>query len=82
VYHAIAIGRDYFRRLQRGVRQKNLNLSMVRDIKIPMPTVSLQREFVRRLRAMDVVKAAHHESELGMRSLFAGLQSRAFAGQL
>lgn len=30
---------------QRGVRQKNFNLSMIKNISIPLPPLSLQNEF-------------------------------------
>ena len=30
---------------QRGVRQKNFNLSMIKNISIPFPPLSLQNEF-------------------------------------
>ncbi|WP_267240844.1 restriction endonuclease subunit S, partial [Streptococcus sp. Marseille-Q6488] len=30
---------------QRGVRQKNFNLSMIKNISIPLPPLALQNEF-------------------------------------
>ena len=39
VYTAVQVGKPHYRRLQRGIRQKNLNLSMIRDISIPLPTM-------------------------------------------
>lgn len=82
VYFAIVIGREHFRRLQRGVRQKNLNLSMVREISIPLPSLSLQKEFVLRVEAINKLKAAHKASLAELDELFASLQYRAFRGEL
>jgi type I restriction enzyme S subunit len=82
VYFAIVIGREHFRRMQRGVRQKNLNLSMVREIRIPIPRLSLQQDFARRIAAVDKLKATHRASLAELDALFASLQHRAFRGEL
>lgn len=82
VYFAIVIGREHFRRLQRGVRQKNLNLSMVREIIIPLPPLPLQQEFARRVESVDKLKTAHKASLAELDALFASLQYRAFRGEL
>lgn len=82
VFHAVVIGREHFRRLQRGVRQKNLNLSMIRDIAIPNPTLSLQREFADRVAAVEKLKAAQRASLAELDELFASLQHKAFRGEL
>jgi type I restriction enzyme, S subunit len=82
VYSAIVIGREHFRRLQRGVRQKNLNLSMIREIQIPMPPVSRQRVYTNHLHAIESLKATHRTALAESDALFASLQHRAFAGTL
>jgi type I restriction enzyme S subunit len=82
VYYSIVIGREHFRRLQRGVRQKNLNLSMIREIRIPLPPISSQREFARRVETVERLKATQRISLLEMDALFASLQHRAFRGEL
>ena len=82
VYFAIMIGREHFRRLQRGVRQKNLNLSMIRQIQIPQPELPLQGEFARRVTAVETLKTAHRASLAELDALFATLQHRAFRGEL
>jgi type I restriction enzyme, S subunit len=81
VFHAVTIGRDYFRRLQRGIRQKNLNLTMIREITIPHPPIDLQREFGRRVAAVEKLKAAQRVSLVKLDELFASLQQRAFHGE-
>ena len=82
VYYAIMIGREQFRRLQRGVRQKNLNLSMVREICIPLAPLHLQREFACRAAAVEKLKGAQRTSLANLNALFTSLQHRAFRGEL
>ena len=82
VYQAITIGREHFRRLQRGVRQKNLNLEMIKQIQIPIPPIEMQRIFSERVVALRKIKKFHECSLAQIDSLFASLQSRAFRGEL
>lgn len=82
VYFAIVIGREHFKRLQRGVRQKNLNLSMVREIRIPLPPVLLQQTFATRVQAIEALKTQHRAALAELDALFASLQHRAFSGEL
>jgi type I restriction enzyme S subunit len=81
-YLAIVIGREQFRRLQRGVRQKNLNLTMIRELRIPNPPIELQRIFARRVAAIEKLKSLHRASLAKLDELFASLQHRAFRGEL
>ena len=46
VYYVIQNLRSMLLNQQRGVRQKNFNLSMIKNISIPLPPLSLQNEFV------------------------------------
>ena len=82
VYWAIRIGRHHFRRLQRGVRQKNLNLSMIREISIPHPPLSLQACFCDRMAQVAALMSSYRASLARLDSLFASLQYRAFRGEL
>ncbi len=82
VYFAVSIGREHFRRLQRGVRQKNLNLTMVRGIEIPKPSLAAQLEFAERMVALEKLKLSQRASLTELDALFASLQHRAFRGEL
>jgi len=82
VYYAIQIGKDYYRRLQRGVRQKNLNLSMVKNIKIPIPPIHLQNQFAQMVEEVEKQKEKMEESLIEMENLFNSLMQRAFKGEL
>jgi type I restriction enzyme S subunit len=82
VYFAIVVGRERFRRLQRGVRQKNLNLSMIRAIQIPLPPLPLQHQFARCVAEVECLRKRHKAAQSQAGALFASLQHRAFRGEL
>lgn len=82
VYFAIVVGREHFRRLQRGVRQKNLNLSMIREITIPTPPLPLQQKFAAIVESTERQKTTQRAHLAELDALFAALQHRAFRGEL
>lgn len=61
----------------RGIRQREL-----RKVMIPVPPLALQRDFARRVTAVEKLKAAHRASLAELNALFAMLQHRAFRGEL
>jgi type I restriction enzyme S subunit len=82
VYYALQIGKEEFKKLQRGVRQKNLNLSMVKNIKIPLPPLTLQKEFANRIKKINLLKAKTQTTLKEADDLFNVLLQRAFRGEL
>lgn len=66
----------------RGGTQKFVSLGDLRSFPIPLPPDELQREFARRVAAVEKLKAAHRASLVEMDALFASLQHRAFRGEL
>ena len=82
VYYALLIGREHFRRLRRGIRQKNLNLSMVRQIEIPLPRPAEQQKFATRLQELSALKESMHRASHQIDDLFASIQHRAFRAGL
>ena len=82
VYHCIQIGRTHYMRLQRGVRQKNLNLSMIKGLQVPLPPLDLQQTFAARVAAVERLKETHRKHLAELDTLFASLQHRAFKGEL
>jgi type I restriction enzyme, S subunit len=60
----------------------NLSLTQLRDLKLTVPAMPLQREFARRLAAAERMKAGHRASLAQLNALFASLQFRAFTGGL
>lgn len=82
VYKIIQLGKEHYRRLQRGVRQKNLNLSMVKNIEILHPPLSLQNQFAERTQAIEAQKAQARQSLQKAEDLFNSLLQKAFKGEL
>ena len=52
------------------------------SLPMPLPPLELQREFARRVAAVEKLKTAHRASLAEMDALFAALQHRAFRGEL
>ncbi|GMV83795.1 MAG: hypothetical protein AMXMBFR7_49790 [Planctomycetota bacterium] len=62
--------------------QKNINLALLRSLTVPVPPITLQREFARRVAAVEALKTAQRASLAELDALFASLQHRAFRGEL
>jgi type I restriction enzyme S subunit len=62
--------------------QHTINQEGLGKITLPLPPVSLQFEFARRVEAIEKLKAAYRASLAGMGNLFDVLQHRAFRGEL
>ena len=70
------------KRISKGTNTKYLTLELLNKIHIPVPPHDLQREFARRVAAVEKLKASHRASLAEMDALFASLQNRAFRGEL
>ena len=62
--------------------QKNINLALLRNLVVPLPPIKLQREFARRVTAVEKLRMAQSASLAELDALFATLQHRAFRGEL
>ena len=82
VYHIIQLGKEHYRRLQRGVRQKNLNLTMVKAIDILLPPLELQNQFAELVKAIEAQKALAEQELVKADELFNSLLQKAFKGEL
>ena len=70
-------------RITKGRTPSMFNLVMLRTRSpFQLPPHELQREFARRVAAVEKLKAAHRASLAEMDALFASLQHRAFRGEL
>lgn len=65
-----------------AVNQSSINQHDVRGFRINIPPLSLQREFARRITALERMKATQRTSLAELDALFASLQHRAFRGKL
>ena len=54
----------------------------LRSLPLPLPPIDLQREFARRVAAVEKLKAAQKASLTDLDALFSSLQQRAFSGEL
>jgi type I restriction enzyme, S subunit len=71
-----------FKASLKGIGVPNLHLKEIRKTTIPVPPIDLQREFARRVAAVEELKGAHRTSLAELDALFAALQHRAFRGEL
>lgn len=78
-----ASGTQHWIRLQiKGATFREITLSRLRELPVAIPPLPLQREFARRITAVEKLKAAHRASLTELDALFAALQHRAFRGEL
>jgi type I restriction enzyme S subunit len=69
-------------RRSRQAAQQNFSGPGLRELPMPVPPPTLQREFAHRAAAVDKLKATHRTSLAHLDALFASLQHRAFRGEL
>ena len=74
--------RRAFGGIETGITLAHLNCRDVRELSIPLPPIPLQREFARRVTAVEALKTAQRASLAELDALFATLQHRAFRGEL
>ena len=65
-----------------GAAQPNVSGWQLESAIVPLPPIELQREFARRVTAVETMKTAHRASLAELDALFATLQHRAFRGEL
>jgi type I restriction enzyme S subunit len=65
-----------------AVNQSSINQQDVQGFRINVPPIAMQREFRRRVTAVEKLEATQRASLSGMDMLFAVLQHRAFRGEL
>ncbi|ALV81221.1 restriction endonuclease subunit S [Pseudomonas aeruginosa] len=80
LYSYIDCAKDSYLSLRRGVRQKNLNLGMIRDFQLPLPPRELQDEFVTFVSAVLGMKMRQEECKDF--PVFESLSQKAFRGEL
>ena len=85
-YLAAAFRSERFQReLEKNMGQTTRNqvpITAQRELKVSLPPIPLQREFARRVTAVEALKTAQRASLAELDALFATLQHRAFKGEL
>jgi|GEM_PF-401862 len=82
VYTAIQLGKEYYRSKQRGVRQKNMNLTMIKELEIPFPHIDAQTKFVSIFKEIQISKALFSYHLLELEHFYGRLSQDAFKGEL
>ncbi|MCC9296225.1 restriction endonuclease subunit S [Clostridium sp. WLY-B-L2] len=81
-YYCIQIGKDFYKSQQRGVRQKNLNLSMIKGLEIIMPNLQFQNQFADFVKHVDKLKFEMEKTLKKLEDNFNSLMQKAFNGEL
>ncbi|MBP2629730.1 MAG: restriction modification system specificity domain protein [Firmicutes bacterium] len=78
LYDCAQIMRPFFLTSRRGIRQKNLNLGMIKRFKIPLPPISLQNEFAEIVTKIEEQKSLVQKAIDESQYLFDSLMSEYF----
>ena len=81
-YFACPVGQRQVLGRNRQAVKAGLNFDDIRSFIVPLPPIPLQREFARRVTAVEALKTAQRASLAELDALFATLQHRAFRGEL
>lgn len=82
LYEYLRLSYNQIRDLGRGGNQPNLNLSLVKNFKVFLPTENEQKEFVRRVKGILKQKSKYERFIGESNNLFSSLAQRAFRGEL
>ena len=82
LYYTLQIAKKYYIRQQRGVRQKNLNLSMIKNFEVPVPPLELQNKFADIVQQIENLRKKQSQSKQHIEDLFNNLMQQAFKGEL
>jgi type I restriction enzyme S subunit len=74
--------RRYLLKRAKGSIMDGLNMGIIKEMPMPLPTLDLQRDFVRRVQAVELLQDAASRSMDELERLVSSLQQRAFAGRL
>ena len=80
--HQLRLAYDRLREKARGGNQANLNLGLVGDLDILLPSIDAQAVFGMRLAKLNRLRVAMRSQVREIDELFASLQHRAFRGEL
>ena len=76
------IARRYLTRKAKGAIMSGLNMSIIKDLPVPLVPMKDQYVFARRIEAIEALKSQHRTALGQFDELFASLQQRAFRGEL
>lgn len=67
---------------RRGVRQKNLSQSIIKNFEIPLPPLPLQQKFARIVEKVESMRRSQNQSKQQVEDLFSALMQKAFRGEI
>lgn len=82
VYFNIQMGKDFYKSKQRGVRQQNMNLSMIKKMRILNPPLTLQSHFAQITGKIEEMREQHQNSLYKLEYLYGSISQRAFKGEM
>lgn len=82
VYYCIQQQKSHLLKQQRGVRQKNFNLSMIKEINVLYPNLNLQTQFAQIVEKIQTQKSQLQQSLTELKIQHQALMQRAFRGEL
>ena len=82
LFEQLKLSYDRLRNLGQGGNQPNLNSGLVKAFEIIVPPIEMQKEFVKQIQSLDLLKRQFFDTADKMNALFASLQQRAFRGGL
>lgn len=65
-----------------GSAQKNINLRILENLKIPLPPLELQSNFAEIVEKIELIKSSYSESLEELNNLYSSISQRAFRGEL
>lgn len=75
-------GQRQIEKSQYGQTKPGLNFEQIKKFRVPDVSIEIQREFTRRLKAIEELRQAQTRHLVASESLFSSLQHRAFRGEL
>lgn len=78
LYYNLYYMKDYFLSKRRGIRQKNLNLGMIKEFIIPVPPITLQNHFATFVQQVDKMKVEVQKSLDETQTLMDSLMQKYF----
>lgn len=76
------IVRNHLNRATKGSIMSGLNMGIIKETPIPLPSLEFQKEFVQRVESAEQMKMRQLAQLTELDALFASLQQRAFRGEL
>ena len=82
VYFNIQMGKDFYKSKQRGVRQQNMNLSMIKKMRILNPPLALQTHFAQIAEKTEAIREQYQNILYKLENLYGSISQRAFKGEI